>query len=125
MMCGSCSNENAYKNIFIWYQRNQRGGSTTFTPEEMESCMINRSPGSPSLSILSFKGELSKLFSLVANIAILLKAINRKVLSTYVFLYQQKTHTRTTSLPSYPELKKLMLDLTKKLNNQSAYCIAI
>ncbi|XP_046680224.1 4-aminobutyrate aminotransferase, mitochondrial [Homalodisca vitripennis] len=55
MMCGSCSNENAYKNIFIWYQRRHRG-STTFSQEEMESCMINRAPGSPSLSILSFHG---------------------------------------------------------------------
>lgn len=57
MMCGSCSNENAFKNIFIWYQRNQRGDvKTPFTANEMESCMINMPPGAPKLSILSFKG---------------------------------------------------------------------
>ncbi|XP_054268603.1 4-aminobutyrate aminotransferase, mitochondrial-like [Macrosteles quadrilineatus] len=56
MMCGSCSNENAYKNMFIWYQRRQRGGSTSFSEEEMSSCMINQTPGAPPLSVLSFKG---------------------------------------------------------------------
>jgi len=56
MMCGSCSNENAFKNIFIWYQRNQRTGSSDFSQEETESCMVNQSPGSPSLSLLSFHG---------------------------------------------------------------------
>lgn len=56
MMCGSCSNENAFKNIFIWYQRKQRGDKTTFTEQEMQSCMINQTPGAPKLSILSFHG---------------------------------------------------------------------
>ncbi|CAK1581944.1 unnamed protein product [Parnassius mnemosyne] len=56
MMCGSCSNENAYKSVFMWYRNKDRGGKMDFTPEEMESCMINQPPGAPSLSILSFKG---------------------------------------------------------------------
>uniref|UniRef100_T1GPX3 (S)-3-amino-2-methylpropionate transaminase n=1 Tax=Megaselia scalaris TaxID=36166 RepID=T1GPX3_MEGSC len=56
MMCGSCSNENAYKNIFMWYRQTQRGEKVTFTKEEIESCMINQSPGAPQLSILSFHG---------------------------------------------------------------------
>ena len=56
MMCGSCSNENAYKNIFMWYRRNQRGENVSFTEEEMASCMVNMAPGAPKLSLLSFKG---------------------------------------------------------------------
>lgn len=56
MMCGSCSNENAMKNIFIWYRKNQRGENTSFTQAEQESCMINSPPGAPDLSILSFHG---------------------------------------------------------------------
>ncbi|XP_068149172.1 4-aminobutyrate aminotransferase, mitochondrial [Drosophila tropicalis] len=55
MMCGSCSNENAYKSIFIWYQNKMRG-NVGFTENEMNSCMINMPPGAPKLSILSFKG---------------------------------------------------------------------
>ncbi|XP_076242978.1 4-aminobutyrate aminotransferase [Calliopsis andreniformis] len=55
MMCGSCSNENAFKNIFIWYAEKQRKGAP-FTKKEMESCMINQVPGTPRYSILSFKG---------------------------------------------------------------------
>lgn len=58
MMCGSCSNENAYKNIFIWYQNKLRGGSDKgFTKEEQDSSMINKPPGAPKLSILSFHGS--------------------------------------------------------------------
>lgn len=56
MMCGSCSNENAFKNIFIWYARKLRGENVEFTEEEKSSCMINLPPGSPKLSILSFHG---------------------------------------------------------------------
>ncbi|XP_050690802.1 4-aminobutyrate aminotransferase, mitochondrial-like [Eriocheir sinensis] len=56
MSCGSCSNENAFKALYIRYRTNQRGGSTDFTPEEMDSCMVNQDPGCPPLSLLSFRG---------------------------------------------------------------------
>lgn len=58
MMCGSCSNENAFKNMFLWYAKNRRrlSGSDEFTQAEKESCMINQPPGAPHLSILSFHG---------------------------------------------------------------------
>lgn len=56
MMCGSCSNENAFKTIFIWYAEKQRQGAA-FTKQEMESCMMNLVPGAPRFSILSFKGN--------------------------------------------------------------------
>ncbi|EFN75225.1 4-aminobutyrate aminotransferase, mitochondrial [Harpegnathos saltator] len=55
MMCGSCSNENAFKNIFIWYAEKRRQGAP-FTEQEMESCMMNQIPGSPRFCIMSFKG---------------------------------------------------------------------
>lgn len=56
MMCGSCSNENAFKNMFLWYCQKRRGLDVSFTDAEKESCMINLPPGSPQLSILSFHG---------------------------------------------------------------------
>nr|NVI72097.1 putative 4-aminobutyrate aminotransferase, mitochondrial-like protein [Cucujiformia] len=52
----ACSNENAYKNIFISYQKRARGDIAQFSTEELESSMMNMPPGSPSLSILSFHG---------------------------------------------------------------------
>ena len=55
MMCGSCSNENAFKMMYFKYMEKQRGGRA-FTKEEEESCMINQAPGTPRLSILSFHG---------------------------------------------------------------------
>ncbi|XP_003738558.1 4-aminobutyrate aminotransferase, mitochondrial [Galendromus occidentalis] len=56
MACGSCSNENAFKAVFIKYMADQRNGRAP-SPEELESCRYNKSPGSPNLSILSFDGS--------------------------------------------------------------------
>ncbi|KAG5279385.1 hypothetical protein AALO_G00077230 [Alosa alosa] len=55
MACGSCSNENAYKAMFIWYRNKERGHNIP-SDEEVTSCMVNQSPGCPDLSILSFMG---------------------------------------------------------------------
>uniref|UniRef100_A0AAZ3RYJ8 4-aminobutyrate aminotransferase, mitochondrial n=2 Tax=Oncorhynchus tshawytscha TaxID=74940 RepID=A0AAZ3RYJ8_ONCTS len=55
MACGSCSNENAYKAMFIWYRNKERGHNNP-SDEDMSSCMINQSPGCPDFSILSFMG---------------------------------------------------------------------
>nr|NVI72067.1 putative 4-aminobutyrate aminotransferase, mitochondrial-like protein [Cucujiformia] len=52
----ACSNENAFKNIFIRYQKQVRGGSNKFSEGEERSCLINKPPGSPKLSLLSFHG---------------------------------------------------------------------
>lgn len=53
---GSDANELAYKAAFMWKRRQQRGGADVdFTPEEIQSSMNNQSPGSPNMSILSFK----------------------------------------------------------------------
>ena len=41
MMCGSCSNENSFKLMYFRHMDKLRGGRD-FTPEEMESCMINK-----------------------------------------------------------------------------------
>lgn len=55
MMCGSCSNENAFKLMHFKYMDKQREGRA-FTQEEMDSCMDNQVPGTPNLSVLSFHG---------------------------------------------------------------------
>uniref|UniRef100_A0A670YGC3 4-aminobutyrate aminotransferase, mitochondrial n=1 Tax=Pseudonaja textilis TaxID=8673 RepID=A0A670YGC3_PSETE len=55
MSCGSCSNENAFKTIFMWYRSKERGDNSV-TKEELETCMINQPPGCPEYSMLSFMG---------------------------------------------------------------------
>jgi 4-aminobutyrate aminotransferase/(S)-3-amino-2-methylpropionate transaminase len=55
-MCGSCANEGAFKAAFMNYQHKKRGGRP-FTVEEMESCLSNQEPGTPKLSVMSFKGS--------------------------------------------------------------------
>uniref|UniRef100_A0A674C329 4-aminobutyrate--2-oxoglutarate transaminase n=1 Tax=Salmo trutta TaxID=8032 RepID=A0A674C329_SALTR len=55
MACGSCSNENAYKAIFIWYRVRMRGTPEP-TPEEVRTSVINQVPGCPDLTLLSLMG---------------------------------------------------------------------
>ncbi|XP_075260845.1 4-aminobutyrate aminotransferase, mitochondrial-like [Convolutriloba macropyga] len=54
MACGTCSVENALKCAFFKYRDIERGDEQ---PREIDlsSCMMNQAPGSPSLSVLSFK----------------------------------------------------------------------
>jgi 4-aminobutyrate aminotransferase/(S)-3-amino-2-methylpropionate transaminase len=55
-LAGSDANETAYKAAFMYYRQQQRGGpEVEFTEEDAASAMLNQSPGSPQLSILSFK----------------------------------------------------------------------
>ena len=63
-MAGSDANEIAYKAAFMWKRRQQRGGpNAEFSAEEITSAMNNQSPGSPHMSILSFKsGFHGRLF---------------------------------------------------------------
>ncbi|CAB3224528.1 unnamed protein product [Arctia plantaginis] len=56
MMCGACSNENAMKAACINFCSKARSGKKTFGTPELISVMSNEPPGSPSLTILSFKG---------------------------------------------------------------------
>mmetsp|Transcript_23592 Transcript_23592/g.41817 ORF Transcript_23592/g.41817 Transcript_23592/m.41817 type:complete len:469 (+) Transcript_23592:26-1432(+) len=53
--CGSGSNENAMKAAFIWHHTQHKG--VEFTAEEQTSCMLNKAPGSPDLSFVSFSNS--------------------------------------------------------------------
>lgn len=57
MMCGTCSNENAMKLLFMKYAENERGGRVDFTEEEIASVMQGKAPGTPQMSIISFHGR--------------------------------------------------------------------
>ena len=58
-MCGSCSNEVAFKMAMWHYQAKKRGGMDVEpTKIELDSCFCNQLPGSPNLGILSFKSGL-------------------------------------------------------------------
>lgn len=63
-MAGSDANETAYKAAFMWKRRQERGGpDVDFSAEEISSAMDNKSPGSPHMSILSFRsGFHGRLF---------------------------------------------------------------
>jgi 4-aminobutyrate aminotransferase / (S)-3-amino-2-methylpropionate transaminase len=63
-MAGSDANETAYKAAFMWKRQQERGGpDAEFTEAEITSSMVNQSPGSPNMSIMSFKtGFHGRLF---------------------------------------------------------------
>lgn len=54
-LAGSDANELAYKAAFIYKRSQERGVGADFTEEELKSTMVNEGPGSPQMSILSFK----------------------------------------------------------------------
>lgn len=55
MACGSCSVENALKAAFFRYREIERNGSPP-SAQDLETTMMNMSPGSPKLSAMSFEG---------------------------------------------------------------------
>jgi 4-aminobutyrate aminotransferase/(S)-3-amino-2-methylpropionate transaminase len=61
---GSDANELAYKAAFMWRRQQDRGSpDADFSAEDISSSMLNKSPGAPDLSILSFKsGFHGRLF---------------------------------------------------------------
>ena len=68
-MCGSCSNECAYKLAMITYAQRKRGGmAIPATQEELDSCLCNSLPGSANYGILSFKqGFHGRLFGSLSS----------------------------------------------------------
>lgn len=55
-MAGSDANETAYKAAFMYRRQQERGGhDVEFSAEDLSSTMANKTPGSPNLSIMSFK----------------------------------------------------------------------
>jgi len=54
MMCGSCSVENAFKAAMIKYRSDERGSGIP-TDIELDTCMRSELPGTPDLTVLSFK----------------------------------------------------------------------
>ncbi|PGH01224.1 4-aminobutyrate aminotransferase [Helicocarpus griseus UAMH5409] len=63
-LAGSDANETAYKAAFMYHRQFVRGGpNIEFTEEELSSSMLNKAPGCPPLSIMSFKsGFHGRLF---------------------------------------------------------------
>lgn len=68
-LAGSDANEAAYKAAFMYHRQLERGGPhVEFSEEESMSAMVNQSPGSPPLSILSFKSAFhGRLFGTLST----------------------------------------------------------
>lgn len=57
MMCGTCSNENGMKLMFMKYAEQMRGGRVDFTQEELATAMTGEMPGIPKMCVISFDGS--------------------------------------------------------------------
>lgn len=92
MMCGSCSNENAFKAMCMWYANKTRQGKA-FTDEELQSSMFNKAPGCPSVSIMSFEGafhgrtfgKLKSFFCFVCNFLMMFCFFFYRCISMHTF----------------------------------------
>ncbi|KAI9810564.1 MAG: 4-aminobutyrate transaminase [Phylliscum demangeonii] len=64
-LAGSDANESAYKAAFMWRRQRERGSRhAAFSADEQRSAMDNAAPGSPPLSILSFRSAFhGRLFA--------------------------------------------------------------
>ena len=112
-MDGSGANETAYKAAFIWKRRMQRGGpEVEFSSEEIDSAMNNKSPGSPNMSILSFKtGFHGRLFGSLSTTRS--KPIHK--LDIPAFDWPQA---------SFPQLKYPLSDFAAENAQEEARCLA-
>lgn len=112
-MAGSDANETAYKAAFMYYRQLQRGGpEVEFTEEELLSTMNNAGPGSPQLSILSFKSAFhGRLFGSLSTTRS--KAIHK--LDIPAFDWPQAT---------FPQLKYPLEDNVQENAAEEKRCLA-
>ncbi|KAJ5317876.1 hypothetical protein N7508_002384 [Penicillium antarcticum] len=112
-MAGSDANETAYKAAFMYYRQMQRGGpEVEFTEEELLSTMNNAGPGSPQLSILSFKSAFhGRLFGSLSTTRS--KAIHK--LDIPAFDWPQAT---------FPQLKYPLEDHVQENAAEEQRCLA-
>ena len=112
-MAGSDANEVAYKAAFMWKRRQERGGpDIDFSTEEISTAMNNQSPGSPHMSILSFKSAFhGRLFGSLSTTRS--KPIHK--LDIPAFDWPQA---------SFPHLKYPLAEHTKENAEEEARCLA-
>ncbi|MCJ1225390.1 4-aminobutyrate transaminase [Toensbergia leucococca] len=112
-MAGSDANETAYKAAFMWRRLQERGGpNVDFTADEISSSMNNHTPGSPDLSILSFKSAFhGRLFGSLSTTRS--KAIHK--LDIPAFDWPQA---------SFPHLKYPLNEHVKENAEEEARCLA-
>ncbi|KAL8803574.1 MAG: hypothetical protein Q9182_003079 [Xanthomendoza sp. 2 TL-2023] len=112
-MAGSDANETAYKAAFMWKRRQERGGpDADFTAEEIASTMNNQMPGSPHLSILSFRSAFhGRLFGSLSTTRS--KPIHK--LDIPAFDWPQA---------SFPHLKYPLEQYTEENKAEEARCLA-
>lgn len=112
-MAGSDANELAYKAAFMWKRQQERGGAASeFSADEISSAMNNQSPGSPHMSILSFRsGFHGRLFGSLSTTRS--KPIHK--LDIPAFDWPQA---------SFPVLKYPLAEHTSENAKEEARCLA-
>lgn len=92
------------------YRARERGNAD-FTKEEMDSCMVNAQPGSPQLSVLSFKsGFHGRLFGSLS--ATRSKAIHKVDIPAFDW-----------PVAPFPELKYPLEEHTKENEEEEKRCL--
>lgn len=111
MSCGSCSNENAYKAMFLRYRRKQRG-DRPYTQEEETSCIMNQAPGVSELTLMSFKG-----------------AFHGRTFGTLITTHTKPIHkldipTKDWPIASFPRYKYPLEEHVRENEEEDRRCLA-
>ncbi|CAG5115352.1 unnamed protein product, partial [Candidula unifasciata] len=111
MACGACSIEHALKAAFMTYQRRIRGGKPP-TKEELETSLLNKPPGNPNLSVLSFKN-----------------AFHGRTMGALALTHTKWSHKLDFPSPdwpiaSFPQLKYPLEDFVQENKKEEARCLA-
>jgi len=112
MMCGSCSNENAFKLMHFKYMDKIREGRD-FSQEDMDSCMVNLAPGTPNLSVLSFHG-----------------GFHGRTVASLACTHSKPIHKLDVPLPQwpvsdFPRYKYPLSEFERDNNDEDVRCLAM
>lgn len=110
-LSGSCANETAYKAAFMFQAAKSRG-AMDFSDEELQSVMLNKTPGASDKTILSFeKGFHGRLFGSLSTTRS--KAIHKMDIPAFDW-----------PVAPFPELKYPLNEHVRENAEEEARCLA-
>ncbi|XP_041362949.1 4-aminobutyrate aminotransferase, mitochondrial-like [Gigantopelta aegis] len=111
MSCGACSIEHAQKACFITYNSRLRGGKS-ITEEELQTALMNKEPGCPPQTVMSFKN-----------------AFHGRTMGALALTHTKPIHKLDLPQPDwpiadFPQLKYPLDEFTRENREEEDRCLA-
>uniref|UniRef100_A0A0B7ARR8 (S)-3-amino-2-methylpropionate transaminase n=1 Tax=Arion vulgaris TaxID=1028688 RepID=A0A0B7ARR8_9EUPU len=111
MGCGACAIEHALKAAFMAFQRRARGGKPP-SKEELETSLLNKPPGNPNLSVLSFKNAFHG------------RTMGALALTHTKWVHKLDFPSPDWPIATFPVLKYPLEDFVQENKKEEAKCLA-